>query len=120
MTTSKIRQSLDDRIAYLNTPAGWDYLYRCGAQGEPMLQLSFAGDPHAWSQLKDQAVVQGVDPIELLRLALYQFLDRPGHSAATRARFLAHREWERTRPVYVSDEKGPRWIPADRLSFELK
>lgn len=121
MTTTKTMASgqegspPQERQNYLDTPAFWDYQF--GGPSEPRLSLGFEGDPYAWEQLKEKAVEQGVDPQELLRFALYQYLEGPGKSAAARARFMAHREWERTRPVLVCDEKGARWIPADGLEF---
>ena len=96
-----------------NSGAFWDYLH--GSSSGPCLSLSFEGDPLSWEQLKERAMETGVTPRELIRLALLEFLERPSIGAAARARFMAHREWERTRPVLVGDRGGMRYVSADRL-----
>lgn len=116
-TTPDQRRSRDERFAFANSPEAWDLLY--GGSGAPAVRLSFEGDPHTWSQVKQSAVKLGIDPKELVRLALYQYLEGEGNSVAARARLLAHREWCRTKPVWVRDGLGVRWAPADQLHATL-
>lgn len=106
-----------DRLAFLDSPAGWDWLF--GGVDAPKLELSFEGDRYTWEQLKERAVAQGMDPRELLRFALYLYLEGPGGYAAARARSVAYREWQRTKPTRIIDGKGVRWVPSDRLIGEL-
>lgn len=100
-----------------NSPAMWDFLY--GTNAGPTVKVDFEGDEHAWAQLKMKAVEHGLHPDDMLRFALYMYLEGDGNFAAARARFLAHKEWKRRRPVLVYDENGIRWASADRLIGEL-
>ena len=106
-----------ERQDFPNLSAAWDVLHSdsCG----PRLALSFEGDPYAWMQLKEKALAQGLEPDDILRLALYQFLEGPGKNAAARARYMAHREWQRTRPVLLVDDAGLRYVPADQIASSL-
>ena len=96
-----------------NAGALWDFLYSDSLG--PRLSLSFEGDPHAWEQVKEMALARGLKPSEVLQIAMYEYLEGPSRSAAARARFMAHREWERTRPVLLIDAVGSRYVPADLL-----
>lgn len=112
-TMSNWHKSLDERVAFLESPEGWDYLYSCN--GSPTVKLDFEGDPHTWSQVKQSATNLGIEPTELVRFALYQYFEGPSNSAGARSRLLAHREWYRTRPVWVIDKRGVHQEPADQL-----
>lgn len=112
-TAGKGSLSLEQHLAFPDTPAVWDFLY--GGVGEPRVTLSFESDPLAWQQLKAKAAAEGTDPTDMLRFALYFFLDGSSSPASARQRLMAHREWERTRPILFIDQKGARWVPADLL-----
>lgn len=110
-------RSLNERKALLNSPEIWDLLY--GGCDSPTVKLSFEGDPHTWSQVKQSATELGIDPKELVRFALYKYFEGERNSAAARARLLAYREWNRTRPIWLSNDQGARWEPADKLLENL-
>lgn len=87
----KTTNALDAHSAALNTPAGWDVIYRdhlC----VPRLRISLEGDLYAWEQVKQRAAEEGLDPEELLRLALYSYLD----STTAMARLSDYRAWQRS------------------------
>lgn len=116
-TTSDQHCSHDERFAFAKSPEAWDFLY--GGCEAPAVRLSFEGDPHTWSQVMQGAIELGIAPQEFVRFALYQYLEGAGNSVAARARLLAHLEWCRTRPVWVCDDRGVRWAPADQLHATL-
>ena len=101
----------------MNSPEVWDFIH--GANSEsPTISLDFEGDKYTWGQLIAKANKMGLNPDEVTRYALYLLLE--GGQAAARARLLAYKEWERTRAVWISDEKGARWVGADRVPYELR
>lgn len=106
-----------ERQEFPNPCAAWDVLHS-DSRG-PRLELSFEGDPYAWLQLKERALAQGLEPDDILRIALYQFLEGPGKNAAARARYMAHKEWRRTRPVLLIDDAGLRFVPADKIAGDV-
>ncbi|MFA6121086.1 MAG: hypothetical protein WCT35_08575 [Sideroxydans sp.] len=94
----------------------WDFIYGGYSDKDaPALRIDFEGDMHTWEEVKNMAEANGLNPEELLRYALYLCIERGENKAAARARFMAYREWYRTRPLRVSDNKGIRWVPADQL-----
>ena len=106
-----------ERQDFPNLSAAWDVLFS-DSRG-PRLELSFEGDPYTWMQLKEKALSQGLGPDEILRIALYQFLEGPGKNAAARARYMAHREWQRTKPVLLVDDAGLRYVSADQIASSV-
>lgn len=83
-------KSLDERLAILESPAGWDYLFR-DTKGALRLTLDFEGDLSSWEQLKDRCVAMGLEPTDALRLALYSFLE----PASAQARFADYISWRK-------------------------
>ncbi len=116
-TSGKRNLSLEERIAFLDAPEGWDYLF--GGAGAPAITLSFEGDSLAWQKLKARAAAEGMNPPTLIRFLLDDYLEGSKRAFA-RQRLAIHEAWERTRPVQVVDRKGVRWVPLDLLGEELR
>lgn len=108
---------MSNRTNILNSRKEWDFIF--GTGHGPVIKINFDGDMRTWEQVKDVAEAQGILPDDLLRYALYHYLESGRNNPAARARYMAHKEWERTRPVFIGGRTGGRWVSADQLTHEL-